>query len=236
MYKQVANIEVPIGVLFRALFYTYVYPKNGFYKKLRDRFGYRAKVVLNSELAIQLVLTNLENNYPGMKIGIDSRLYKRFRKLVASKGYQPETLQNHKDLLTISEDPRCLAVVLTDGYASMSSRQKNRLYRSNATTIIVQRRMQPKSVDLDMDVYIWEPKQMPKSISCSVVVVGEAFDSIRQRITEFNSMHQSPTTREVIKELYYASKGRINTYRRLDQKPSALMVRLVYDFYKGQLH
>jgi hypothetical protein len=219
--------------LLRALFYVYVHPKNGFLKKLRERFGSGARLVLNTELALTLVIKNIPNREPGMFVGIDVRNVRRFTKIVEKLGLKVMTYEGERELVEVANTPHVIAVIVPDSFSAMSERRKSKFERSNLVKVIYQNKKRPKSVDLMHDVYIWEPKALPRS-SCGAVVVlaNESLETVRQALRTANTERQRMTQARFIQEIFNATKGYENKYRRIDKSPPRVLARMLYDFYK----
>jgi len=219
--------------LLRAVFYIYIYPKNGFLKKLRNRFGSGARLVLNTELAMSVVIKNIPSREPGMFVGIDVRNVRRFTKIIEKLGLKVLTYEGERQLLEVANSPHVLAVIIPDSYSAMSARRKNKFEQSSPVKIIYQNKKRPKSVDIVHDVYIWEPKSLPRT-SCGAVVAlaNDSLESIRLALQATNLDKQRMSPNSFIREIYYATKGYENKYRRIDKSPPRILARMLYDFYK----
>ena len=85
--------------LLRAIFYVYIYPKNGFLKKLRARFGSSARLLLNTELALNVAIKNLPNREPGMIVGIEARNSRRFSRIIEKVGLKVAIYAGEKEIV-----------------------------------------------------------------------------------------------------------------------------------------
>jgi hypothetical protein len=225
--------SVSVDSLLKAFWYTYLSPKTGYYDKLRSRFGSRARLMLNSEMALDLVLRNLPTRQPGMQVLVDASRFKRFEKVIKRLGLRPIQFDGERQLLELADNSHVLAIVIPDSYSVMH-RKNLKIYDAlPLVRILYQNRKRPKQVDLTHDVYIWEPKHLPRSSSGAVVVVAnDRLLDVDTAIKEMNSQYPRMVTRVFIKEIYKALRGHENRYRRIDRRPPKVLARMLYDFYK----
>lgn len=225
--------SVSLKTLLRAVFYIYIYPKNGYLKKLRERFGSTARLLLNTELALTVIIKNLPGREPGKIIGVEARNHRRFAKLIEKQGLKAVAYEGDTELLELTTQPNVLAIVIPDSYGAMTSRRKNKLESSTIIKIIYQNKKRPKSTALLHDIYIWEPKDLPRSVcGAVVVVVDDRLDKIRQAIMIVNQSRSRFSANAFINEIYRATRGFENKYRRIDKAPPRVLARMLYDFYK----
>lgn len=224
---------VSLASLIRAVYYIYLAPRNGYLRKMRDRFGTGARLLLNTELALTTIIKYLPGKQPGMVVGIDIRNIRRFGKLVEKLGLKVVVYDGESELIELLKLTRLLAVILPDSYDAMSRINKNTFDKSMARKIIYQNRKRPKSVDLLHDVYIWEPRTLPRTVSGAIVVtVAEDLEGVRSEIKAVNHSRPNMPASSFIREIYYATKGYENKYRRVDKSPPRVLARMLYDFYK----
>lgn len=217
----------------RAIFYSYIAPSNGYLLKLRARFGHNVRLVLNTEIALKVVLKNLPDRHPGMGIVIERGLVRRFGKIIENLGLHPIVYNGEKELLVQSAGNRVLAVIIPDNYHAMTQRNKNKFEKTDPIKIIYQNRRRPKSVELTHDIYIWETRLLPRTVSGSVVVLyNDTLDGVRDALRNANTSKLKLPSTAFIKEIYWATKGYENKYRRVDKSPPKILARMLYDFYK----
>lgn len=225
--------SVTRATLLRAVFYVYVYPKNGFLNKLRERFGSSVRLLLNSELALQIVLKNLPDRQPGMVVGIESRNTRRYAKIIERQGLKVVEFEGEKSLIDLLESSHILAVIVPDSYDAMGARKKNRFDKSAPIKIIYQNRKRPRPVDLVHDIYMWEPKALPRTVcGCVVAVPNDKLSQIIEQLKKANMSRPRFLANNFIREIYWATKGFENKYRRVDKSPPRVLARMLYDFYK----
>jgi len=221
------------ATLLRAVFYIYIYPKNGFLKKLRDRFGFGVRLVLNTELAMTIIVKNIHGREPGMFVGIESRNLRRFSPIVEKLGLKVLPYDGEKELLEIARTVHVLAIIIPDSYGAMGMRKKSKFESSAPIKIVYQNKKQPKSVALQHDVYIWEPRLLPRTMCGAVVVVpNDSLVSVNDALRTVNQERQRMPPNGFIREIYWATKGYENRYRRIDKSPPRVLARMLYDFYK----
>jgi len=120
-----------------------------------------------------------------------------------------------------------------DNYDASHGRYKKRFEQSTPIKIAYQNRRLPKSIDMQHDVYLWEPRSLPRSVSGAVLVMGaEELIETKLRLKELSSKKPRLSAGDFVKDLQRALRGYENRYRRLDRRPPKIMARLLYDIYK----
>lgn len=219
--------------LVRAVLYAYISPTNGYLIKLRERFGYSARLLLNSELALGVILKNIPGRQPGMSVVIDASLIRRFGTIIEKLGLQTLIYKGEKELLTHSCSKRVLAIIIPDSYHAMTQRNKNKFEKTSPIKIIYQNRKRPKSVDLIHDVYIWETRLLPRTVSGAVVsFYTDDLTAVREALRNTNTSKDKLPAASFIREIYWGTKSYENKYRRVDKSPPKILARMLYDFYK----
>lgn len=230
MYIKTAHSGgVSYSTLLKVIVYVYLNPMTGFVKKLRERFGSSAQIVLNAEAALTLILKSLPGREPGMIIGIDSRSSKRVEKLIDILGLKSQLYDGEKELIKLLDDHRLLAVIIPETYRALHARNRSKLHASKAVKILYQRSRRPKPLGLPHDIYLWETRGLPRSVSGTVVVssLPEVNEAIK---VDLMSKPYLPNT-EFIREIYRTIRGFENRYRRIDKRPPKVMPRVLYDLY-----
>jgi len=215
--------------LCKVLIYIYFYPQNGFFDKLKARFGSGMQLFLNTEIALTLLLKHLPGRVPGMYVALDERNAKRFRKIVERLGLKVFVFSGQKELVDACEMKHVLAVLVPDSYGAAHGRYKKRYENSPPVKIVYQNRRQPKSVDMAHDVYIWESRTLPRFVSGAVMICdNEELASVRHQIRDINNKKSRVTSKEFIAELWRAYRGYESKFRRIDNRPPKIMARLLY--------
>ena len=234
MYIQSARIRsVSFSTFLKVIFYTYLNPQNGFFEKLKLRFGSGVQLHLNSEAAFTLLIKWFPGRVPGMFIALDERLEKRFRKIIERLGMKVLIYSGQKQLIEVCEATHVLAVIVPDSYDASHGRYKTRFEASKPFKIVYQNRRLPKSVDIRHDAYLWEPRSFPRSVSGAVLVLGaDSLEETKQKLREALSKKPRLSASDFVTDLQRALRGYENRYRRLDRRPPKIMARLLYDIYK----
>lgn len=234
MYIQSARTRsVTFSTFVKVIIYTYLYPQNGYFERLKHRFGSGVQLHLNSEAAFTLLFKWLPGRVPGMYIALDERLEKRFRKIIERLGMKVLIYSGQKKLIEVCETNHVLAVVVPDSYDASHGRYKSRFEVSKPFKIVYQNRRQPKSVDIQHDVYLWEPRSFPRSVSGAVLVMGsDDLLETKQKLKEISAKKSRLSAGDFVAHLQRALRGYENRYRRLDRRPPKIMARLLYDIYK----
>jgi hypothetical protein len=235
MYIQSTRSKsVSLITFLKAVGYMYLLPQNGFLDKLKERFGTSSQLYLNSALALTLLIKHLPGRVPGMYIAIDERLERRYKKVVTRLGMKLLTYDGQKGLIDACEAPHVLAVIVPDSYAASHTRFKKRYEASRPFKIVYQNRRRPKSVDMKHDVYMWEPKDLPRSVSgCVIACPSDDLAITRQQMREVHGRKARLSSGEFIVELWRGVRGLENRYRRIDRRPPRIMARLLYDIYSS---
>jgi hypothetical protein len=231
MYIQSTRSKsVSFTTFMKAFAYTYIFPQNGFSEKLRGRFGTSTQLYLNSVIAFTLLIKYLPGRVPGMYIAVDERLEKRFRKIIIRLGMKVLTFSGQTELIDACETLHVIAVIVPDSYAAAHDRYKKRYENSKPIKIAYQNRRRPKSVDMKHDVYVWEPRTLPRSVSgCVVVCSSDNLTFTKQQMRDVHNERLRLSSREFIAELWRSLRGYENKYRRIDRRPPKIMARLLYD-------
>jgi hypothetical protein len=167
-----------------------------------------------------------------MFVAIDERMDKRFRKIIERLGMKVLVFAGQKQLIEACETAHVIAVIVPDSYSASHGRFKKRFEASRPIKIVYQNRRRPKSVDLSHDVYIWEPKQLPRSVSgCVLVCSSDQLTETKQQIKDVYVEKSRLSSREFIAELWKALRSFENRFRRIDRRPPRIMARLLYDMY-----
>lgn len=218
----------------RAVLYELLPPsQNGYMKRLKARFGSQAILFLNTEALLTILLRNLPDRIPGMYVGVDSRHVKRFGKAIERVGLKVAEFNGQKTLGEVMLNDRLIALIIPDNYEVSSPRYKRQYASLDIPKIVYQNRKKPHSVALEHDIYLWEPKGLPRTISgCVVVVNGEKLEELGSMLKKQNSEYPRLEASAVMKDLRLARKGKENRFRRVDRRPPRILPRMLYDFYR----
>jgi len=202
-------------------------------KRLKARFGSRVILFLNTESLLTILLKNLPDRVPGMYVGVDRRYAKRFGKVIERVGLKVAQFSGQKSLGEVMSNERLIAIIIPDSYEVSSARYKRQYALLNIPKIIYQNRKRPRSVALDHDVYVWEPRGLPRTISgCVAVMNGEKLEDLGDLLKKQNTDYPRLEAGAVIEDLRWARKGKENRFRRVDRRPPRILPRMLYDFYK----
>lgn len=218
----------------RALWYSILPPSQAEYMmRLRERFGASAQLHLNTESFLNSFLRNIPERVPGMYVAVDTRHAKRFAKVILRCGLKVAEYGGQKSLGEVMKQPRLLAIIIPDNYEVLSRKYSKQYQDCGAIKIVFQNRKRPRSVRLEYDVYLWEQKQLPRTISgCVAVFVAENLFEVRDFLRMQNSKLVRLSNKAHVKDIRYALKGKENKYRRIDRRPARILPRMLYDFYK----
>jgi hypothetical protein len=217
----------------KVILYTYISPQNGFFKKLRYKFGSSTQLFLNSELALTCIIKYIPGRVPGMYIAIDRRIHKRFKKAIERLGMKLLVYEGQKELAAACEKKHVLLVIVPDSYDVSLGRFKKRIEKSRPMIVVYQNRRVPRIVGIDHDIYMWEPRALPRSVSSSVVVFnGIRLEGTARSISTYHSKKERLGSKDFISEIWKDIRGYESTHRRIDRRPPKIMARLLYDIYK----
>lgn len=216
----------------RVVVLTYFVPPSGYIYKLKARFGATARIVLNTETALRLVLKNLPDRSPGKLVFIEKRFEKRFMASIKKSGLKPLVFETQNDLKKILTSTTPHAVIISDAFSSASPRIKKILEKTEMHTIVYQRRKHPRPVEFHHSIYLWEPSQLPKVASGTVVVVDPHYTDVLEAIKRFNATHERMTDIELAREIMKLERGRGSKFGYTNIRPPRVMARLLYTIYK----
>ena len=234
MYKYSPNTKgASFMSLVRAITYSYLAPRTGFYKALRDRFGTSSLLMLIVESAIFASLKFLPNRQPGMAVAVEVRYGRRFKRIIERLGLKVKEYESVIDLMRVCEDKSVFAVIVPDKYEDLTAKYRNILEKSSVNKIFYQNRIKPTNPVPGYTFYIWQPKKLPKSMTGAVISLLDqkqlqTYLDIKQEQGTFPRISNS----KFIKEIYKSWRSLENTYRRLDRRPPKVLSRLLYDMYK----
>lgn len=202
-------------------------------RRLRGRFGSSAQLYLNTESLLNSLLRNLPERVPGMYVAVDSRHAKRFTKVILRSGLKVAEYGGQASLGKLMSQPRLLAIIIPDSYEVFTIKYAKQYANCKATKIVYQNRNRPKSVGLEHDVYLWEQRQLPRTISgCVAVFVSDNLAEVRDLLRRQNTKLPRLKNKSHIRDIKLALRGKENKFRRIDRRPAPILPRMLYDFYK----
>jgi hypothetical protein len=233
MYIQTTHArEVGRETYIRSLWYLMLPPQAGYFERLRARFGSSALLFANTETFLMTFFKFYPGREPGMLIAIDQKHVRRFGKVIDRLGLKVAEFSGQQELAGVLANPRVLAVILPEAYDVSASKYKKVYDESSAVKIIYQHRKKPRSVSLDHDVYLWEPRSLPKTVSGVVVVIDkEKIPATHADVKAYNSFLPRMTNADFVSEIRRARGGFENKYRRIDLRPARILARVLYNFY-----
>jgi hypothetical protein len=163
---------------------------------------------------------------------IEKRYEKRFKKPVQRLGLKLIPFIGVKELGSVIDEPNILAVFISDVYSGMPRSVRAKFDAHSACKIVYQNRKRPQVVELEHDVYIWEPRSLPRAVSGSVVVANnheylEVMKRVRSDVTQRIRLENGV----LVTDIRMALRGYENKYRRIDKRPPRILSRLLYDLY-----
>jgi len=121
-------------------------------------------------------------------------------------------------------------VIFTDHYAHMSRRVKRVYNDSSVYKLVYQYRKQYQPFEESCDVFFWQPKIFPRSISGLICMFQserfqEMYDSIKQKNASLPRLEQN----YFIKEAWMNVRGMENRFRRIDRRPPRVLLRFIFE-------
>lgn len=235
MYKQTKHArDISKLTFFKGLVYALMPPDLGAHEKIKRRFGSNSLLFLNTETALSELLRNLPKRQPGMVVALEYRHAKRLGKIIERVGLKPVYFSGQKQLASLLSDGQVPSVIiLSDAYEFSSDRFRRTYNNADVIRVVYQHRKRPRATHMPHDVFIWEPRALPRALSGAVVAIDtESFPLMHKELLMAQKQKEFIRNEEVLRELWHALRGRENRFRRVDSKPGALVRRLVYDFCK----
>lgn len=224
--------EVGMTTLVRAFVYSVAAPKVGFMTLLKDIFGPSLVLSLNAETTLTLIARNLPGKEPGQRVLIEKRWFKRFGKLFERLGYKAVSFDGFKQLTEEIVQKNTALVIVPEHYDSMPKRAMNVYEQSNCLKLVFQSRKKHRFTVLSHDFFIWQPKQLPRTVSGSLLVMNNSdLRKFGQQIADANRKLPRLTKKQFVTEIYRAvRRGEENRFRRIDRRPPAILSRMLCDF------
>ena len=234
MYTETTHSrEVGLGTLVAAVWYAFLPPQQGYFAKLKERFGSNVLLYPNTESFLTTFLKHHEARVPGKIVAVEPRHAKRFGKIIERLGLKIEIFNGQKQLAGVLSNPRVMAIIISESYDISAKKYKQMYHATTATKIMYQNRKRPRSVALEHDVFVWEPKSMPRAVGGAVVVVDDdKLNDMRRFLRQHLAGLKRIPNKDLVSALKYARKGLENKYRRIDARPAQITARLLYNFYK----
>jgi hypothetical protein len=212
--------------------YSLLPPQAGYMQRLRARFGANAILLANTETFLMTFFKFHPGREPGMLIAIDKKYVRRFGKVVDRLGLKTAEYGDQAELAELLVNPRVLAVILPESYDLSVKKYKHAYNDSKAVKIIYQNRKKPRSVSLEHDVYLWEPRSLPKTVSGAVAVINSGkLPATYSDIKAYYSFLPRMSNKDFVGDIGRARRGYENKYRRIDQRPARILARILYNFY-----
>lgn len=224
--------EVRAGTLLKACMYALMPPQYNYIRKIKDTFGASSLQYLNSESFLHDLLKMHPMRVPGRRIAIEKRFEKRFSKLIQKSGLVPVIYSGQKELGEVVSDERVIVIIIPEAYDVSSRKHRTAYERSAATKVLFQSRKKPRTVSLAHDIFMWEPRGLPRAVAGTIVYIERDFRRlIWSTLIQARKNNDRISQREVLRHLLKALLWRQeNRYRALNKKPAVIMARLVYDF------
>lgn len=234
MYITTAHAKgVSSGTLLRVLAYIVQPPTGAYWNFLKSHFGRHVQLYANTETCIDTLLRCLPVREPGMTVVLDKKYARRFTKVVRRFGLKVATFNGQKELkAALEHTPSIVLILIGDAYDS-SNKTLHRIYDQHSSLkVVLQVRRRPRSVRLMHDYYLWEPKDLPRSISGCVCVPNGTSLSVAEKMNVLNRQKPRIERSYFIRELWRAVlSDKENRYRRIDKRPPRILARVLYDFY-----